>query len=97
MLHYYREYKDRPGFMEETLREDVVRALESRGYYAAGTVSDMEEEAKRGLVPFRSTDWARYSVKDTGCDHNEMVEIVGDPNHAWKCASCGYIYNKETK
>ncbi len=27
------------------------------------------------------------------CDHNEMVENDG-PEHAWKCAKCGYVYGK---
>jgi hypothetical protein len=25
------------------------------------------------------------------CSHNHMVE-TGDPNFAWKCADCGYVY-----
>ena len=27
------------------------------------------------------------------CQHNEMVPNA-DPNYAWKCAACGYIYGK---
>ena len=27
--------------------------------------------------------------------HNNMTERKGDPNHAWQCADCGYVYGKD--
>ena len=27
------------------------------------------------------------------CLHNTMVERQDDPEHAWECADCGYVYN----
>jgi len=30
-------------------------------------------------------------MKEANCTHNTMVEN-NDPNHAWKCAECGYVY-----
>jgi hypothetical protein len=32
-------------------------------------------------------------IKRANCAHNAQVE-TGDPDHAWKCADCGYVYGK---
>lgn len=31
-------------------------------------------------------------AEEKKCTHNEMVERKDDPNFAWECAKCGYIY-----
>lgn len=31
------------------------------------------------------------------CEHNTMVERVDDPQYAWQCADCGYVYGLEQR
>ena len=33
-------------------------------------------------------------AEGTPCDHNECVPN-DEPDYAWKCAKCGYVYGKE--
>ena len=34
------------------------------------------------------------AMNEEQCQHNTMVER-NDPEHAWECADCGYVYKQE--
>lgn len=42
-------------------------------------------------IPMNPQDKTQPAHTALPCEHNNMVE-TGDPQHAWKCADCGYIY-----
>jgi hypothetical protein len=65
-MRYYREYKDLPGKITEVTRDTLVFNMEEHEYYPAGTVKQMEDEAKQKLHSTRETPFAFYSIKADG-------------------------------
>lgn len=49
----------------------------------------------RGEIDLYWTPKTLARIRGEECQHNEMVEITGDPAHAWKCAKCGHVYGTE--
>jgi hypothetical protein len=59
---------------------------------AAGEIHIGRPDLKRGETLRLIDDDTRYAIEF--CDHNEMVPNES-PTHAWKCATCGYVYNNK--
>lgn len=69
-----------------------------RAAFPAATVLTSGEVWKpfKGSAPVsRQSHWfVTFTMPGTACDHNAMVERVGNTAHAWQCAKCGHVYGR---
>lgn len=68
--------------------ETVTRLKTVDGQPGIYTVFDHRVDAQR------VADNCNRADRNEFCMHTRMIERVGDANHAWECADCGYIYGR---